>query len=113
MARGKVRSLLELSNDRKAWAARMMRGTEVAKANVRLALQSGHQAFGEPRLADAGFSGEKQDPAFAKLGLLPTTSHQIELLLPIDEWRQPPGAPGAESADAGWPAAPTPRLGRL
>ena len=56
-----ARSLLELANDGEEGAARMMRGTEVAKASVRFPLQPGHQAFGEPRLANAGLAREQYD----------------------------------------------------
>src|SRR5262249_951270 len=112
-ARLKACREFKLRNDGMEGAIHVMRRTEVAQPRVRLALECGHQAFGEARLADAGLSGEKHDPAFAELGLPPTPKQQIELFLPANQFRQLHGAPGIESADASCLAAHLPRLHRL
>jgi hypothetical protein len=112
-ARRKVGRLLELGNDGEERAQGMMRRAEVAKTRVRFALQSAHQAFGEPRLADAGLAGEQDDTSFAGLGLPPTAQQQIDLLLPAGEGRQVMPASRIEPADARILAEHPPCLQRL
>src|SRR5262249_32281386 len=91
-----ARRLRELRNKWMERGARLVRRAEIAEASMGLAFDSGQQAFGDTRLADAGLAGEQYDSPLARLGLLPTAQQQVHLFPAADKRSNCASAPRLE-----------------
>ena len=75
-----------------------MRRAEIAQPNRPLGLEPLLQCRGNPRLADAGLSGNQHDLTFAVLGLGPSSQQQLDFLVAADERAQCCRTQGLEAA---------------
>ena len=78
----------QLADDRIKRAVRVLRGTKVAQARVRLGGEVFKQRGREPRFPDTRFAGNEHDLAFARFCPGPAPKKQFEFFFPPDERAQ-------------------------
>ncbi len=76
---------LHVADDRMERAVGVLRRTEIAHADMRLAHKPLQQRRGQSRLADAGLAREQGDLSFARFRLGPAPKQEFALLLAPDE----------------------------